>query len=280
MSRSTLQKDSAAETLGRAQASAAGVLTFDSPSQVQETITVNSKRLFGFTRKTLPPDLPSDPLYFVYSISEYSETVDLGPGLPKFTVEACEPGEQHGEGCPIPCQVFLEEAQVDKTEHTVFTASQIVGAVMKQGAGMPSSLDRRKIGWFVSKTNPPKAEEIKAAVDIYTEECKRLVAEGNRFAAASQLTEINEMHRRSARYIKQKVDWDKTTHKMVDCPRCKEPVRSDAMIHAVPYCGHVLQPIPYWRSMIEAGQKTLADVPEPLQEELAKDLKRKPAGSY
>src|SRR6266700_3293798 len=124
MSKATLEKNTAAETLSKAAAGAAGVIGFDeaAPASILST-TAHSRRLFGFTRKVLPPDLPSDPIYFVYSISSYGETVDLGPGLPKFTVKACEPDEPHGEACAVPCQVFLEEAQVDKTEHTPFTGS-------------------------------------------------------------------------------------------------------------------------------------------------------------
>jgi hypothetical protein len=238
--KSTLQKDTAAETLSRAAAAAAGVIVADSPADVQQVVTAHSKRLFGFTRKVLPPDIPSHATLFVYSVSEYGDTVDLGPGFPKFVVPPCEAGDNHGKACPIPSLIFLEEAKVDVTEHTPFTASQIAASIMKQGAGMPASLDRTKVGWFVSQTNPPQAKEIERAVEIYTAECKRLLSEGNRYAAANQLTEINDTHRRSARFLGQKVDWDKGVKEMVECPGCGEPVRKGVIWHATPHgCGYV-----------------------------------------
>jgi hypothetical protein len=280
MRRSTLGKDSAAETLSRAQAAAQGIVGFGSRAEANtiEPSVQHSKRLFGFTRKILPPGLPNMAVLFVYSVSDYGETVDVGSGLPKFTVEACPEGHTHGKACAIPCQVFLEEAKVDVTEFTPFTADQLADAIMKRGPGMPASLDRAKVGWFVSETNPPQQKEVDEAVKIYSEECQRLLRQGNQFAASNQLNEINETHRRAARFLRQKVDWDKATKKMAECPGCGELVREGVVWHATPAgCGHLFNPVKFWCQLVETGQRAIADVPEHLQPALAKELKGKAA---
>ncbi|MBU6231676.1 hypothetical protein KGP36_03325 [Patescibacteria group bacterium] len=249
-------KNEIAATLTRSEAARAGVLD---GVQVQETITTNAKKLYGFTRKMVPKDLPTEPKLYIYSISEYGEIVDLGPGFQKFEIVACPEGESYGPPCVINPIYFFEEAKVDVTEHTFTSGKQIVDAILKIGPGMNAAWDRRKIGWFVSETDPPSKEEVKRAVEIYTAECQRLLTEGNRHAAAGHLNEINETHRRSAKYLGQRVDWDKPTRKMVDCVGCQERIPAGTVMHAVPYCGAV-QP-GRWPDAVALGMKRLEDVP-------------------
>jgi len=237
-------KNQIAATMTRAEAAKAGVLTFDSPSEVASVISSNSRKLFGFTRKMLPHDLPSDPKMYIFSVSEYGamgpDAVNLGPGFPLFEIPPCPDGKDHGDACVVLPLYFMEEAKVDVTEHTFHSGAQIIEAILKIGAGMNASWDRRKVGWFVSETNPPQAEDVLRAISIYTADCQRLFAEGNRYASANQLNEINETHRRAAKFLRQKVDWDKRTSKMVDCPGCGEPVKEGVVWHATPHgCGYI-----------------------------------------
>ncbi len=257
-------KNEIAATMSRQEAAQAGVLTFTSREEVELTVAKNTRTNFGFTRKQLPKGLPQEPRSYIYSISEYGEQVNLGPGFQLFTVPACPEGEQHGEPCVINALHFFEEAKVDVTEHTFNSGAEICNAIMKIGPGMNASWDRRKLGWFVSPNYPPTQEEIDAAVTTYTIECQRLLNEGNRHASNNQLREINETHRRAAKYLKQKVDWEKSVSKMVDCPGCGEPVKDGAAKHAVPYCGYIFD----WPRAIEKGMAKLEDAPADIREEL------------
>ena len=230
-------KNLLAATLPRSAAAESGILTADDAVRV---VSANSKKLFGFTRKILPKGIPSEPKRFIFSVSDYGELVDLGPGLPKFEVKPCEEGEEHGPVCAIPPIVFFEEAKVDVTEMTPVTDVELVDAILRIGPGMDQKNDRRKLGWFVSEHNPPKKEEVARAVALYVQRCKELVEKGNQYAEARQFNEINEEHRRAAKYIRAKVNWNQTQHKMVDCPGCGESVREGIVWHATPHgCGYI-----------------------------------------
>lgn len=261
-------KNEIAATLSRGQARGQGVLD---ATEAREVITSNSRKQFGFTRKMLPPGLPTEPKLYIYSVSDYGEIVNLGPGFPLFTVLPCPESEDYGDPCVINPLYFMEEAKVDVTEHTPHTGQQIADAIMKMGAGMNAAWDRRKQGWFVSSSYPPADQEVDGAVAIYTEECKILLRHANDFASRNQLNEINEQHRRAAKYLKQKVDWDKPLNKMVDCPGCQEPVKAGAIMHATPYCGFVFN----WEQAISTGMKKIEDAPAHIQAQLRKGLTTK-----
>lgn len=235
-------KNQIAATMTQTQARAAGIL---SAPEAQSVYTSNSKKLFGFTRKMLPPpeSLPTEPKQYLYSVSEYGDMVNLGPGFPLYEVHAYQEdsdGEPVWEPCIIPPIVFFEEAKVDVTEHTFHSGPQIVEAILKIGPGMNASWDRRKVGWFASSHYPPLEEEVNRAKELYRAECTRLLQEGNRYAAANQLLEINETHRRAAKYLGQKVEWSKPLVQMVECPGCGENVRKGIIWHATPMgCGYI-----------------------------------------
>jgi hypothetical protein len=260
-------KNEIAATMTRAEAARAGVL--DAPAVV-EHITTNSKRMYGFTRKMVPEGLPTEPKLYIFSISGYGDDVNLGPGFKQYRVHACPKGEQHGEATVIDPINFFEEAKVDVTEHTFTSGKQIAEAIMKIGPGMNASWDRRKVGWLMSSTNPPSAQELETAQKIYTQECTRLLNEGNRYAASNQLNEINETHRRAADYLGQRVDWDKPTRKMVDCDGCGERVPENTIVH--PQCGTVqgvkrdekgrTTDTGKWKQALSIGMKKKADIPE------------------
>jgi hypothetical protein len=258
-------KNQMAEVLTASAAAQAGIL---SAPQAVEVLTTNARKMYGFTRKLKPTGLPTDPKTYIYSVTEYGEAVNLGPGFPKYNVPPCEEGEEVGEPLVLDPIHFFEEAKVDVTEHTFVSCHDIAQSIMRQGPGMNAAYDRTKVGWFVSKTYPPAPAEVKAAQEIYTNECKRLLAEGQRFATANQFNEINDMHKRAARWLKQKVTWDAPVQKMVDCPGCGEPVRASAIMHAVPYCGYVFN----WVQAIESGMKSLKDCPEKMRKVVAKEL--------
>lgn len=256
-------KNEMAAVLTRSEAMRAGVATFDDPSQVGKMVAGNSRKLYGFTRKQLPPGLPVTPYKYIYSVSGYGELVNLGVGFPKFLVVGVEDeNEQHGPPCQIQALYFIEEAVVDKTEFGPHTSAQIVDSIMQTGPGMNASNDRRKMGWFVSDNCPPRQEEVDRAVTLYTQECRRLLTEGNAFFAANKHLEISELHRRAAHYLKQRVPWDHgRTNKMVDCIGCQEPIRDNSIVHAPPQgCGAV-QP-GRWPDAIIWGLKKMEDVPE------------------
>lgn len=261
-------KNELAATLPRSEAARAGVM--DAPA-VQEHITVNSKKQYGFTRKQVPQDLPTEPKLYIFSISDYGEKINLGPGFKQYEVHACPTGMPYGNPCVIDPIIFFEEAKVDVTEHTFHSGHQIADAIMKIGPGMHAAWDRRKVGWLISHTNPPTEHELKVANAIFGQECQRLFNEGNRYFAANQLNEINETHRRAATHMGQKVDWDKPQYKMVECVGCKERIREGSIVHAVSHCGAV-QP-GKWPEAISFGMKRLEDAPSDIRELL--DTKQK-----
>lgn len=260
-------KNLMAETMTRSEAMKNGVEVFNSPQEVGQRVTVNNRKFFGFTRKQLPPNLPTEPRMFVFSVSEYADLCYIGPGFPTFRVESCPEGQEHGPACIVNALYFQEEAQVDKTEFNPHTSQQIVDAIMRVGPGMTAAVDRGRLGWFTSNHNPPLPEEIKRAQDIYTQECKRLLSEGNTYASAGRLNEINETHRRAANHLRQKVDWDKRVTKMVDCCVCGEAIKEGTILHAPPSgCGAV-QP-GRWPDAIRHGIKKIEDAPVDVQKEL------------
>jgi hypothetical protein len=244
--------------LSRGEAARSGVID---ANQAVERITTNSKRMYGFTRKMVPNDFPTEPKLYIYSISEYGEQVNLGPGFQVYEVKPCPEGAAYGEPCIVLPFNFFEEAKVDVTEHTFTSGKQIVDAILKIGPGMNASMDKRRLGWFVSDSNPPAADEVAHANQLYTTECKRLFTEANRYASANQLNEINETHRRAARFLGQTVTWDKPQEKMVDCPGCKEKVREGAAVHATPYCGYVFN----WTTAIDNGLRSFSQAPPDVQ---------------
>jgi len=261
-------KNQIAATVSREEAAKVGVID---AGRATEVITSNSRKQYGFTRKMLPTGLPTEPKLYIYSVSEYGEIVNLGPGFPLFEVKPCPEDETYGPPLAINPVYFFEEAKVDVTEHTFHSGQQIVEAILKIGPGMNASWDKRRWGWFVSASNPPTEEEVAGAVALYTQNCTRLLNEGNRYAAANQLTEINETHRRAAKYLGQRVDWDKPTRKMVDCIGCSERIPAGTKVHAVPYCGAIQNPtFEGWAEAIELGIKKLSDAPEHIQAQLKK----------
>ena len=276
MSNSTLENNLKAATLPKSALRNAGLL--DSETAQKEISTRMSKKLYGFSRKQLPPGIPSEPRVWLFSVSEYGETISLGAGFGEtWEIKPCPEGKDYGPACGVKPIYFQEEVVVDKTEHTPFTDVQIVKCLMKQGAGLNASLDRRRVGWFVSYENPPRPEAVAEAKRIYSAECKRLVEEGNKKSRSGKkedFDEINEENRRAAKFLKQNVDWDKAVSKMIDCPRCGEPVKEGIVVHAVSSCGHVFQLLPYWVSLVQSGQKVITDAPEAIQERLVKELKR------
>src|ERR1700674_3199662 len=185
-------KNVIAATMSRSAAAQAGVLTFNSVDEAHQMATSNARKLYGFSIKQVPPGFPTEPKMYIYSIADYGEQVNVGPGFPIFEVKACPEGEDYGEACVIDPLYMALEAKVDTTEFMPTTGQQIVESILKIGAGMNASWDRRKQGWFVSVTNPPDEEDLAQAVKVYTAECQRLLAEGNRYAASNQLLEINE----------------------------------------------------------------------------------------
>src|ERR1700730_821263 len=108
-------KNQLAATLSKSQAASVGILD---ANQAVENITANSKKMYGFTRKQVPEGLPTEPKLYIFSISEYGEDVNLGPGFKIYTVQACPEDEDYGEPCIIDPLNFFEEAKVDVTEHT------------------------------------------------------------------------------------------------------------------------------------------------------------------
>lgn len=261
-------KNEMAASLSRSEAVKQGVQVFDgsAPSSMLGTAS-NARKLFGFTRKQLPPNLPTEPYTYIYSVSEYGDLAPIGPGFPTFEVKACPPNEDYGPPCVVKALYFQEEAQVDKTEFNPHTSQQIIDAILRVGPGMTATVDRGRIGWFASKHNPPLPEEVERAVQVYTQECKRLLAEGNTYASAGRLSEINETHRRAANYLRQKVDWDKRVLKMVDCCVCGEAIKEGTILHAPPQgCGAV-QP-GRWPDAIRHGIKHLAEAPADVQREM------------
>lgn len=267
-------KNIAAATLTRAQAEAQGVITASDPGEVAAVITSNTRKLFGFTRKVMPQGLPKEPKIYIYSVSEYGEIIDLGPGFTRYEVLPCPEGEDFGDPCEIPPVTIMEEAKVDVTEHTFFSGQDISNAILKIGPGMNAAWDKRNWGWFQSTSNPPTEAEVKQALNLYTKTCQRLLQEGNRYSSANKLDEINETHRRAARFLRQKVDWDKPQLKMVDCVSCGESIKAGAIIHAVPYCGAV-QP-GKWPEALANGAKSMADVdalPKPIRDEIMRSIR-------
>lgn len=264
-------KNVLAASMTESEARAAGLLSAAAATQV---ISSSSRKLLGFSRKTLPEGLPAEPKQYIFSVSEYGEMVDLGPGLPKFEIHACPEGKAYGEPCVIGPMYFFEEVKVDVTEHTFHSGQQVVDGILKIGPGMTAAMDKRKIGWFVSATNPPSLEDVQRAVDIYTVECTRLLNEANRFAATptqQNLNEINDTHRRAAKFLKQKVDWSKPLTRLQDCPGCGEPVKPGAIMHASPSCGYVFD----WPRAIQAGMKKLEDAPDEVLKALTEPAKAK-----
>jgi len=253
-------KNEIAATMSRSEAARAGIID---ANQAVEKITTNSKRMYGFTRKMIPTDFPTEPKLYIYSISQYGELVNLGPGFQLYEVFACPEDRQYGPPCVVLPFNFFEEAKVDVTEHTFTSGKQIVEAILKVGPGMAGSMDKRRLGWFVSDTNPPAEDEVEHAKNLYTAECKRLFQEGNRYASANQLNEINETHRRAASWLGQSVTWDKPQEKMVPCPGCKEMVREGAAVHATPYCGFVFD----WKMAVANGLRTKKQMAEALETE-------------
>ena len=253
-------KNEIAATMSRGEAARSGVID---ANQAVEKITTNSRRMYGFTRKMIPSDFPTEPKLYIYSISEYGEQVNLGPGFSAYEVQACPEGKAYGEPCVILPFNFFEEAKVDVTEHTFTSGKQIVDAILRVGPGMNAAMDRRRLGWFVSDSNPPAADEVAHANTLYTAECKRLFEEANRHFAANHLNEINSTHWRSARHLGQNVAWDKPQEKMVDCPGCKEKVREGAAVHATPYCGYVFD----WPLAVKNGLRTRKQMEEALEKD-------------
>ena len=266
-------KNQIAATLTRDEAVRAGVVDVHG---VQEHITGSFKRLFGFRDKILPKDLPKEPKLYIYSISEYGDIVNLGPGFQNFLVEPCPDGAAYGPPCIIEPLYFFKEAKVDEIEHTYTSGKEIADAILRIGAGMNTSWDRRKYGWMVSSTNPPSDEEVTKATNLYVAECKRLIQEASGYHARNLLNDITDTHRRAAKYLKEKVDWDtKQSHRMVECDMCREPIRFGTVVHAVPYCGAVqgvlrengkITSPGRWADAIASGMKKLSDAPDEVQD--------------
>jgi len=257
-------KNQIAATLSRAEAAQAGVLGFSSLSEAQTVINANARKLFGFTIKSLPPGFPTEPKIYIYNISEQGEEVNIGAGFPTFKVEACPEGEAYSDPCTVDPVYMPLEAKVDTTEFMPTTGQQVMESILKIGPGMNPSWDRRKLGWFASAHNPPKQQEVEAAIALHTQHCQFLLNQANAYASSGKLLEINETHRRAAKYLGQKVDWSKPLQKMIDCPGCGEMVKSTAIMHANPSCGYVFR----WEDAIAAGMKKIEDAPTDVQERL------------
>jgi hypothetical protein len=258
-------KDRIAATLTKGEAIRSGVID---ANQAAEVITSNSRKQYGFTRKMIPKGLPTEPKLYIYSISEYGShrkdddssdgegIVNLGPGFKQFEVFACPDGDDYSEPCVIDPIHFFEEAKVDQTEHTFQSGEQMADAIMMIGPGMAAALNKQNIGWFVSGHNPPEDREIERAKELFLLQCQKLIRDADNYYARNQLNEINEMHRRAAKYCKQtKKTWVSIEYKMIDCPGCMEPVREGIIYHAPPHgCGYIFDRAEYDKRYAQAAK--------------------------
>lgn len=260
-------KNEMAATLSRAEAISQGILDSNA---VQASMRSRSRKLFGFSRKAEPEDIPETPYVYIYSISEFGGQVRLGVGFPMFEVEACPEGQSHGPACVVKAAYFYEEAKIDQTEHTFISGNKVANCILSVGAGEQTRNDRRLVGWFRSDNDPPRAEEVKAAKDIYGKECKRLMAEANEFHRQSKGIEIHELHRMAAKYLGQKVAWDNPITKMIPCVGCGESIPENSVHHAVSTCMAVQEG--KWPEAIARGIKRLDDAPPMVKLEMEQQV--------
>lgn len=219
---------------------------FESRAQADAMIARSTSKLMGFRRK-MRPTLPKNPsaTIYIYNISDqpYEWTQ---AGFPRFAVDACPAGKEYSEPVILDGEngsgVYIEEVKkVDETEFFLYNTNEIAFAICMAGPGMPPTIDRRRKGLFMSRTNPPAADEIARAKSLLTVDSQRLLKEGDNYHAHKQPMEISDEHVRAARYLGQEREWAKPQVLNMVCPGCGGNAPATAAVHSGPNgCGWVL----------------------------------------
>ena len=227
-------------------------------------------KVMGFTR-TRKPNLPNDrlPKLYIFSVNPYTTFEWALPSFPKMVVPKCEKGKKVSEPLVVD-GMYSEEVLLDrKTEHYIYSGEEIAGDIMKKAPGIAPSLNREQYGCFISDVNPPREKDIAAATAKLVRHMEAVLLEADAAFAAGRIKDINEESRWASEYLAQPRDYAKAHVRMVECPICFKPVNEQAAVHfGHDGCGAVIN----WPKAIQSGLKKFDDVPESMQEEVAKQL--------
>lgn len=214
-----------------------------------------------------PMDIPAVPKMireagdqtpvYIFNVGPKEWLQELG-SLGKHLIMKCPEGERYS--IPHDLKGVIPECiavEFKKFEYRHWDGVEVAQDIL--GLGPFKKQDQALTHWgcFISRSNPPKEEEIVAAEEMLTAKCLALVAEGDEFhnAGPQEYRNITADHRWALRKCNLNRAWGVATLVMDTCPGCQDSVKPGVVVHN---CGAVLS----WDKAIELGIKKASDRPK------------------
>lgn len=214
---------------------------------------------------------PPDYYLYIYNISERGFVVHRPPTMPHITIAARKAGEAYATVMRIP-NIFNEkyvEAFTGRINITGIRGEQLASNLLN-----PANLtddcwanasnwsdtgnDLTVRGCFWSRNNPPTEAELQKARARMETYYRTLVTQANEHQAANRFGEIGPEHHVAAEYFRLQLPWHRRYEAPASCPVCGEEITAGVAFHKNSLgAACVLD----WQRTVEAGVKTLADVP-------------------
>jgi hypothetical protein len=208
-----------------------------------------------------------DPVY-IYNLCPFDmpykwRTRDCG-SLGRYILPTREEGEEISK--PLVIDAFLPDEYDMGLDGNMGMNIQDGEGLAKAIIGIDSTTpqldllttNREWFGIFMSKSNPPKKQEIAEATKKLEQMMTLLLQRGDKLAAAGKVDQIGVQERKAATYKKQVRDWNKPPVTMEECPVCATPIRPGVAFCVT--CKSVLNPQKYEQYQAK-NEKTPTTVP-------------------
>src|ERR1700723_863620 len=174
---------------------------------------------------------------YVYSVSDYEHKIEK----PWFHGTKILKGKKSGEdytvvmSIPHPLMLPKEDFNSNTIDFVPTSGMAIVNDILNPDNDISGSNNLARRGVFYSMTNPPKPEEVKAAVGKMETHFRGLL-EKARVLELSNPKELNELltaeyHQAAEYFGEENLSWHKKQTRPVACPNCGESIKAGIAFH-------------------------------------------------
>lgn len=216
-------------------------------------------------------DRPPDYFIFIYNIAPMEHQLYKPPLAPLVLIPGCPAGEPFICAARIPN--IVNQKHVDAYTGTIHNtgyrgealANDIVNPANTTGQQWFDVNDFSNVGTdltvkgvFWSRDNPPSAADLAKAKSRMERHFQALIEQANRLGDSGKLSEIGLEHHQAANYFRLQTAWHRVYEAPTACSICGEDIKAGIAFHRNAAGGVCVL---NWKAAVEAGVKTLADVP-------------------